>query len=217
LFLRLDPQEINSQLIKYSNNSFTEGQFSNEICICTDAQTYTCTTDELQPAYPGQQYSLGLIAKSSSSVNVRIDELPFTSCRTQTELMRIKIFQNSCTTINYTIKFGNRKSCELYLRGKSSSSVAVNGFDTLHMESNQQYLNVYHISMIKCPVGFILNYIEGVCHCDSLLQGNKVFITDCNINDQTILRPANSWISAHTVNNSYTYDVSLECPFDYCT
>ena len=219
VFLRSDPQEINNQLIGYSNNSFKDSLISNQICICTNAQDYNCTADELQPAYPGQQYSLGLIAKnvSSSIVDVRIDELPFTSCRTQTELMRINIFQNNCTTINFTIKFGNRMSCELYLRGKSSSSfIAINGFNTLQMESNQQILNVYHISMFSCPIGFILNALEGFCQCHPLLQGNIIFITDCNINDQTILRPANSWISAHTVNNSYTYDVSLECPFDYC-
>ena len=33
---------------------------------------------------------------------------------------------------------------------------------------------------------------------------------------QTIPRPANSWISAHTVNNSHSYHVSLHCPYDYC-
>ena len=41
-------------------------------------------------------------------------------------------------------------------------------------------------------------------------------ITSCNINNQTILRPANSWVSAATHNNSYTYHISLQCPFHYC-
>ena len=41
-------------------------------------------------------------------------------------------------------------------------------------------------------------------------------ITQRNINDQTILRPADSWISATTHNNSYTYHISLYCPFHYC-
>ena len=41
-------------------------------------------------------------------------------------------------------------------------------------------------------------------------------MTNCNINDQTMLRPANSWISATTHNNSYTYHISLQCPFHYC-
>ena len=41
-------------------------------------------------------------------------------------------------------------------------------------------------------------------------------ITSCNINNQTILCPANSWVSAATHNNSYTYHISLQCPFHYC-
>ena len=41
-------------------------------------------------------------------------------------------------------------------------------------------------------------------------------ITSCNINDQTIQRPTNSCISATTHNNSYTYHISLHCPFQYC-
>ena len=41
-------------------------------------------------------------------------------------------------------------------------------------------------------------------------------ITSCNLDDGTILRPANSWLSANTVNNSHIYHVALSCPFDYC-
>ena len=41
-------------------------------------------------------------------------------------------------------------------------------------------------------------------------------LTTCVIDHQTIPRPANTWISAHTINNSHFYHVSLHCPFDYC-
>ena len=41
-------------------------------------------------------------------------------------------------------------------------------------------------------------------------------IDDCDIDDQTISRPANSWISAITNNGTFTYLVSDKCPFDYC-
>ena len=41
-------------------------------------------------------------------------------------------------------------------------------------------------------------------------------VTSCDLNDQIILRPANSWITADTVNGSHTYLVSSSCPFDYC-
>ena len=41
-------------------------------------------------------------------------------------------------------------------------------------------------------------------------------LTTCDIDHQTIPRPANTWISAHTINNSHFYHVSLHCTFDYC-
>ena len=68
---------------------------------------------------------------------------------------------------------------------------------------------------MPCPKGFLL-HSEGYCWCDPILSSYIPSITYCNIDNQTIPRPANSWISAHTVNNSHSYHVSLNCPFDYC-
>ena len=48
------------------------------------------------------------------------------------------------------------------------------------------------------------------------MNSDILSITSCNLDDETILRPANSWISADTNNNSHTYKVSPHCPFDYC-
>ena len=45
---------------------------------------------------------------------------------------------------------------------------------------------------------------------------STISVDNCDINDQTIECPANSWISAVTNNDSHTYFVSLDCPFDYC-
>ena len=218
VFLTSDPEVINEQLIEYSNNSFDMivNNISNRMCLCRDAMNFDCSVDKLQPIYPGQKYSLRLIDKAMPPVlDFKIDESPFTSCKTQTEFKRYNIFQNCCTTVELSIQFKNRRSCELFIRGRVSTSIDINEFNTMR-HAYEELIDVYHISMIPCPVGFILNDVEGFCQCDPLLKGNVIFITDCNINDQTILRPANSWISGDTVNNSYTYDVSLECPFDYC-
>jgi len=66
------------------------------------------------------------------------------------------------------------------------------------------------------PMGFTLQSDKEACYCDPLLNHDKLSITSCNINDRTIRRPANSWISAVTVNNSHAYNFSSQCPFDYC-
>ena len=48
-----------------------------------------------------------------------------------------------------------------------------------------------------------------MCVCDPNLGHFGVLA--CNINDQTIVRPGNSWISATTHNSSYLYYISLHC------
>ena len=47
-------------------------------------------------------------------------------------------------------------------------------------------------------------------------MNSTLSITSCNLHDEIIQRPANSWISAETKSNSHTYKISPQCPFDYC-
>ena len=75
---------------------------------------------------------------------------------------------------------------------------------------------MFYVQIKPCPIGFTLQNDKKACYCDPLLRNDEVSITSCNINDRTILRPANSWISAVTVNNSHSYNISSQCPFDYC-
>ena len=63
-----------------------------------------------------------------------------------------------------------------------------------------------------CPVGF--SKYTNMCACDRVLEFVGVF--NCNLKDRTILRPANSWITAATNNYSHNYTASQNCPFDYC-
>ena len=75
---------------------------------------------------------------------------------------------------------------------------------------------MFYVEIKSCPMGFTLKSSIKACYCNPLLNNDKVSITSCNINGGTILRPANSWIFAETVNILHSYDVSLQCPFDYC-
>ena len=75
---------------------------------------------------------------------------------------------------------------------------------------------MFYIEIKSCLPGFTLDSNKKFCHCDPLLDNGVVSVTSCNLNDQTIPCPANSWESADTVNGSHTYLVSSSCPFDYC-
>jgi len=73
----------------------------------------------------------------------------------------------------------------------------------------------YTILLQPCPNGFSL-HPQAYCECDPILSLHIPSLTTCDIDHQTIPRPANTWISALTINNSHSYYVSLHCPFDYC-
>ena len=74
---------------------------------------------------------------------------------------------------------------------------------------------MFYVQIKPCPLGFTLNTGIKACYCDSLLNNDILSVSLCNINDTTILRPANSWISAKAINASHSYDISSQCPFDY--
>ena len=104
-----------------------------------------------------------------------------------------------CSKIQYTIAFATHKWCEMHLK-------------TLSILNINDKINVFTVRKLKCPPGF--SEINTICQCDSAIT--SFVMINCNINDQTILRPANNWISATTHNNSYTYQISLQCPFHNC-
>ena len=46
------------------------------------------------------------------------------------------------------------------------------------------------IKLLPCPLGFVPNEVIQMCQCDPVLT----IISSCNIDDQTVLCPASSWI-----------------------
>ena len=68
--------------------------------------------------------------------------------------------------------------------------------------------------MLPCPAGFVQQ--NGICTCDPILDTTLLQITKCDINHQTVLRPAASWLSAVTINDSHNYHISPHCPLHYC-
>ena len=77
---------------------------------------------------------------------------------------------------------------------------------------------MFYVQINPCPKGFTFQKQRKACYCDPLLNNRILSITSCNVKDESILRPANSWIYAHTDKNSLTnaYQVSPHCPYAYC-
>ena len=166
---------------------------------------YDCHISDLGYLYPGQTLTVSLhsttnINFSTEVVIVKTDlnyNLSYVRPCTVLNINEHHQFINKpCTEVNYTIAFSS-EWCDIYLKILYDS------------DSN---LNVFNIRRLKCPPGFAET--NKICQCDPAITN---FVTiSCNINDQIIVRPTNSWISATTHNNSYTYQISLHCPFHYC-
>ena len=197
----LNPLEVYLQHIEieHKDKLFDAGF----LCYCQDMQP-NCHTNTLGSVYPGQnlklQVSLNpkIISKEAMPVAIKNSVAHESVCRVSSFLEAEQIVKQKCTEISYTILSDGSNYCKLFLY-------------------NDYYLTVYFITLLSCPVGFALG-IESVsrkCVCDPVLVINQITQT-CNIDNQTILRPASSWISATTHNNSYTYHISLHCPFHYC-
>jgi len=54
-----------------------------------------------------------------------------------------------------------------------------------------------------------------ICSCDPKLSSSILSITECDINNQKILCPGNSWLAVSIWNDTYTYKVLMNFPLHY--
>ena len=214
-FMHLNSQEVHKEIIKLTNHSYSQPSEIKYICYCKNNQHYNCTIDEFGPVYPGQNYMLNLTINQGLIFDmfIKIDSHPTTACKSQNDLVDIHLLSNTCYSITYNIQSKNAKDCEIYLHG----TIKILPTKSIQVITNWKFLDAFRIKVRPCPLGFILNQLEGICECDSTLLSSILSISSCNINDQTILRPANSWIVGYTnIDHLYSYLVSHRCPLDYC-
>ena len=109
---------------------------------------------------------------------------------------------HSCNSYSYTLWPKNEtiKVCKLFIGLPSMSET-------------------FYVEFKHCPLGFTLQVSRKSCYCDPILNNNDVVhIKSCNLSDETILRPAHSWIygkNDDAYNTTY-YVVSSYCPFHHC-
>ena len=178
----------------------------SRLCHCVNT-SYDCTKRELGQIFPGQTLKAHLMMDPSipskyDDITIKIESdnvPPKHACVTDALEMIQTGPSHSCIQYNYTIWYaGHNTKCELYL-------------------STENMPEIFYVTIKPCPIGFSLHSTKRTCACDTTLNMlNSLLITLCNLDDKTILRPANSWLSANRVNDSHTYRIALSCPFDYC-
>ena len=185
------------------------------VCKCEntelDSKLPDCHSTHLGSIFPGETLTVQLsvqkhwISHRNSSMAIIVENssdqdncsIVHASELSQSHFNNI----NKCNSYSYTLwpKNVTIKECRLFI-------------------GLQNMPETFYVQVKSCPKGFTFQNQKKACYCDPLLNNKVLSITSCNVKDETILRPTNSWIYAHTDENSYnhTYQVSLHCPFNRC-
>ena len=202
LFSDYDPGYINQQIIQVDARPWIH---LKSICHCPHDSPYNCTVDMLGPVYPGKKLQVELCISQVESdkdfalhVETLSASLPNSACKLVHQAELVNTISKYSKLFNFTIisdfyVISDIEFCELFL--------TVLPF----------FQAVFYVELLPCPVGFVLK--NGVCDCDPLLPPD---IDACYIDLSAIRRPANTWITAHTVANNVTNYLISDCPMDYC-
>ena len=99
----------------------------------------------------------------------------------------------NCNDVTYTVYSSNR-SAYFYLTATEYSLI----------------LNI-SVDLKPCPIGFVLD--TDACQCDHVISREGV---NCFIKNQSILRPANTWIGFNAHSSETGVVFSEHCPHGYC-
>ena len=205
--LYFNPLKVYPRHFKFTQSTNLSFPFDTGLlCMCQGSHK-NCYTNSLTHVYPGQELKLKISLNTKITnentvpitVKVYDNDFPHVICKVSSLLEAEQVVYQNCTEVTYNILSDNTKLCKLIL-----------------YNANYKFPTVYFIKLLNCPLGFSYNKLEKKCICDEKLQSALISIRMCNINNQTILRPANSWISAITHKNSHSYQISVHCPFHYC-
>ena len=196
VFNGYSPGYINQQIIQVDGNKWIHRK---KICYCPHDEDNDCTVDLLGPTYPGQKLQVYLCIPNAESevdyilyAETHSTSLPSSACKIAHQTEFVSIIRNHPKLFNFTI-ISESNLCQLFF----TVQPFVRG--------------AFYVQLLPCPVGFTLQ--NGMCDCDPFLPPD---IDTCYIDLSAIRRPANTWITAHTLtNNTISYFIS-HCSMDYC-
>ena len=180
-----DPKPVYHKIIKLSNtviNKTSERFIPLSVCPCSHNDRYNCNDVSLGSVFPGQTLHIKLTvprqwsSKYSSAIIVANTKDDDCSIVDSYQLSQSHPISHDCNNYSYTIRSNSRHTteCKLFI-GLSEMP------------------EMFYVQIKPCPVGFTLQSNKKSCDCDPLLLNNNILsITSCNLDDETILRPANS-------------------------
>ena len=192
-------------------------------CFCTNGTPNCTATFMNMTKYPGEVFNIPAVVVGENfgtvTGSVRSKFLPLDENRTVPNLEVFQHFQKisrsaGCSELQYTVLSENEKEVMVLTAQDhvSYGSLSPSQWNTItELQTYPVYIN---ITLLPCPLGFMLHNSQHKCVCNSQLEEYNI---TCNISDQTVHRSGYMWLNASFVENT-TNRVILHsyCPFDYC-
>ena len=214
----------------------------SRVCLCEDERPDCLTMFINNTRYPGETFSISAVAVGqgfgTADGTVYTQFTNKDSSRLEELQQSQQVEHNSCAKLKYTIFSANEKEAMVLSTHTLLSAAKYNpeyvGFTTKVYELiKQNPYDVYHvysarlhlvellgfkifinITLLPCPLGFMLSDQPAKCVCHTTLQLHNV---SCNIDNQTVHREGTVWVNASFAGNkSNGVIVHHHCPYGYC-
>ena len=195
--------EISSYTTEISSRSRISSQ-AFRICFCDENMQPNC--DRQTPHFTvrrGEIFTITAVAAGQGNFPVQSEiRANFPSSNVQTingeSETCLPQTNETCTELNYRV-FSNESS--VFLRLYPNGPCGDVGTEKL-----------INVTLLPCPTGF--EQANSECTCDKRLEQ---FTTICNIDNSTVERSSNFWLSPLYRNRTYIgLILHPQCPFDYC-
>ena len=194
---------------------FAIASFPTSLCACqaeaSTTHTHLCISRSVSlHTYPGQTFQVSILAHDSighpayAVVFIKLIS-PYTNMKLSDHReVAYPIFRNMCNTLDFTLlRFGTDSN--LYA---SDTVTAV-----LQLASKNQANFNAHITILPCPIGFVISD-TGVCNCSTLLTSLHDNSIRCDISTLTITLPISSWFGQLTQDGVEGF--FSVCHINYC-
>ena len=213
----------------------------SRVCLCEDGQPDCLTVLANETHYPGETFTISAVvvgqgfgtidgtvyAQFTNKDTPRLEELQQSQ----------QVNHSSCTKLKYTVFSSNKKEMLVlsvtptvsetgwdyidYYQGYVPTDITTST-DQFEMYQYRDTINEFmefevtiKISLLPCPLGFMLSDQPAKCVCHTTLQLHNI---TCNIDNQTVHRGGTVWVNASFAGNkSNGVIVHHHCPYGYCT
>ena len=163
----------------------------HSVCLCDEEKLQPdchLDLDYRTSAFPGQIFPVRLAVVGESFDGAIVGAVRayfyYPSINANVEPNSQSYDKPSCGNFNFSVN-STEKSVSFIL---TSEQVF---FKNVKIHAKSDKIIFVTITLLDCPLGFSLSSVTGSCVCDLRLDHSNI---ECNINNQSFLRPANSWI-----------------------